>query len=70
MWEGQGWQRTRRQAGLFTFFIVVTLEAAFHVGLPIPVYTLIGGLLGLDLIQEAFGALRSAERHGDAKGKK
>lgn len=60
MWQGEGWQRTRRQLGVFSFLVCLALEAIFHANIPITVYSVIGGLLGLDLLAEALTNLQTA----------
>lgn len=62
MWTGDGWKRTRRILGLTGFLVAFGLEAGFHVGLPIGIYGIIGGLLGLDIVASALGDLRPGGR--------
>lgn len=58
MWIGDGWKRTRRLLGVTGFVVAFGLEARFHVGLPIGIYGIIGGLLGLDYLAEALASFR------------
>jgi uncharacterized oligopeptide transporter (OPT) family protein len=59
MWSDDGWKKTRRMLGVSTFLGAFALEAGFHVGLPIGVYGIIGGLLGLDILTGALNDLRT-----------
>lgn len=58
MWTGDGWKKTRRVLGVAGFLASFGLEAGFHVGLPIGVYGIIAGLLGLDILAGALADLR------------
>lgn len=58
MWSGEGWKQTRRFLGVSAFIAAFGLEAGFHVGLPIGIYGIIAGLLGLDVLAEALANLR------------
>lgn len=58
MWSGDGWKRTRRALGVSAFVAAFALEAGFHVGLPIGIYGIIAGLLGLDILSDALGQIR------------
>ena len=62
MWTGEGWKKTRRMLGVAAFCAAFGLEAAFHVGLPIGIYGLITGLLGLDVISEGLNSLGGGRR--------
>lgn len=57
MWEGKGWKRLRRILGVTAFVAAFALEAGFHVSLPIGIYAIIGGLLGLDILAGALNDL-------------
>ena len=59
MWSGDGWKRTRRILGVVAFAVAFVLESSFHVGLPIGIYGIIAGLLGLDIITGALADLRN-----------
>jgi len=62
VWSGDGWKQTRRALGVLTFVAAFGLEAGFHVGLPIGIYGIIAGLLGLDVLGDALGSLRVGGR--------
>lgn len=62
MWSGEGWKKTRRMLGVVAFCAAFGLEAGFHVGLPIGIYGLITGLLGLDVIAEGLSTLGGGRR--------
>lgn len=62
MWTGDGWKRTRRLLGVTAFVTAFGLEAGFHVGLPIGIYGIIAGLLGLDWLADALAGLRVGGR--------
>lgn len=57
MWTGEGWKQTRRGLGVSAFVAAFALEAGLHVGLPIGIYGIIAGLLGLDVLADALGNL-------------
>lgn len=61
MWTGEGWQRTQRQLGV-AGFIGCFILGAFGIDVPIGVTSMIGGLLGLDLLVEALDRVRGAPR--------
>jgi hypothetical protein len=56
VWTGDGWKRTRRLLGVSTFVAAFALEAGFHVGLPVGIYGIIAGLLGLDVLADALSS--------------
>lgn len=58
MWAGEGWKRTRRQLGFFGFIICGGLDISLHLGVPLPVYGIVGGLLGLDVINAGIDAAK------------
>lgn len=58
MWTGEGWVRTRRQLGVAGLVVLFVAELGFHVGIPIGLYGLVSGLLGLDVLVEALAGLR------------
>ena len=58
MWTGEGWIRTRRQLGVLSFVILLVAEVGYHVGVPIGLYGMIAGLLGLDVLVDALSGLR------------
>ena len=58
MWQGEGWIRTRRQLGVLSFVSLFVVEVGFHIGVPIGVYGIISGLLGLDILAEALAGIR------------
>lgn len=62
MWEGDGWKRTQRQLGVFCLALLFVGEFVFDAEIPIGLYSIVGGLLGLDILVEALGKLR-----GDGK---
>jgi len=57
VWTGEGWKRTRRLLGVSAFVAAFSLEAGFHVGLPVGIYGIIAGLLGLDVLADALSSL-------------
>jgi hypothetical protein len=59
VWLGDGWKRTRRLLGVLGFIAAFGLEAGFHVGLPIGIYGIVAGLLGLDIVVNALEELRN-----------
>lgn len=58
MWTGEGWKRTRRILGVSSFLAAFALEAGLHVNLPIGIYGIIGGLLGLDILSGVLADMR------------
>lgn len=59
MWTGDGWVKTRRIAGLIGMFGFAALDSALTAfNVPVAVYTLIGGLLGLDVLGDALEKVR------------
>lgn len=62
MWTGDGWKKTRRVLGVGAFVGSFALEATLHVGLPIGIYGIIGGLLGLDILSGVLNDLRPGSR--------
>lgn len=60
MWVGDGWKRTRRLLGVLGFVAAFGLEAGLHVGLPIGIYGILAGLLGLDIVVNALAELRGS----------
>jgi hypothetical protein len=59
VWEGDGWKRTQRQLGVFFLGLLLGAEIALEADIPIGMYSIVGGLLGLDILVEALGNLRS-----------
>lgn len=64
MWSGDGWKRTRRVLGVAAFLSSFILEATLHVNLPLGIYGIIGGLLGLDILT---GALNDWRPNGERR---
>lgn len=59
MWLGEGWTKTRRIAGLIGLFAFGALDSSLtSFNVPVALYTLIGGLLGLDVLSEALDRVR------------
>jgi len=58
VWSGDGWKKTRRILGVAAFLSSFILEATLHVNLPLGIYGIIGGLLGLDILTGALNDLR------------
>lgn len=58
MWEGDGWKRTQRQLGVIGLVVLFVVELAFRVDVPIGLYSLVAGLLGLDILLEALGKVK------------
>ena len=58
MWTGDGWQRTQRQLGVFGLLTAFVVEVGFGANVPIAIYSIIGGLLGLDVIVEALDRIK------------
>lgn len=58
MWTGDGWKRTQRQLGVIGLAACFAAEVGLQTNVPIGIYTIIGGLLGLDVLAEALGRLR------------
>lgn len=56
-WSGEGWGRTQRQLGVGGLILCFVL-AGLHVEVPIGIYSMIGGLLGLDILVEALDRVR------------
>lgn len=67
MWQGEGWVRTRRQLGASMLVAAFVLEAWAHVGLPIALYGVIAGLLGLDILAGALAQIPSGTKNRDGK---
>ena len=58
MWEGAGWKRTQRQLGILFLTAAFLAEVFLDAEIPIGVYSIVGGLLGLDILVEALSGLR------------
>lgn len=58
MWTGEGWTRTRRQLGVIGLTVLFIAELGFHIGVPIGLYGMVAGLLGLGELVEALGSFR------------
>lgn len=58
MWEGAGWKRTQRQLGVLFLGAAFLAEVFLDAEIPIGVYSIVGGLLGLDILVEALNGLR------------
>lgn len=70
MWTGEGWHRTQRQLGSL-LLIGAFIAALFgHTELPIAFYTVVGGLLGLDILVEALDRLRAEQSDSARRGRK
>jgi hypothetical protein len=53
VWQGEGWKRTQRQLGVAGLIVLSVAQLGFHAEVPIGLYSIIGGLLGLDVLAEA-----------------
>lgn len=62
MWEGRGWQRTQRQIGVAGLVALFVAEVGLNASVPIGLYSIIGGLLGLDLLLEGLGRIGGKDR--------
>jgi hypothetical protein len=58
VWEGDGWKRTQRQLGAFFLLLLGGAEVFLDADIPIGMYSIVGGLLGLDILVEALANLR------------
>lgn len=58
MWSGEGWTRTQRIIGVCGLVALFVCEAALDADIPIGLYSIVGGLLGLDLLIEALDRFR------------
>ena len=59
MWTGEGWTRTQRKLGVAGLVVSYVLEAVFPaVNVPIAIYSILGGLLGLDILVDALERLK------------
>lgn len=58
MWEGRGWKRTQRQVGVAALAVILTAEIWLKADIPIGAYSVVGGLLGLDVLVEALDRLK------------
>lgn len=58
MWTGEGWTRTQRVLGVVGFVVAATADSATNITVPVAVYTVLGGLLGLDVLLEALEKMR------------
>lgn len=58
MWQGEGWTRTQRVLGLVGFIVAAVADSALPLQVPVVVYTILGGLLGLDVLIEVLDKLR------------
>ncbi len=58
MWTGDGWTRTRRQLGVLGLSVLFVAEIGFQIGVPIGLYGMVAGLLGLDVLAGALSGIR------------
>ena len=58
MWEGTGWKRTQRQLGILFLGLAFLAEVFLDAEIPVGIYSIVGGLLGLDILVEALSGLR------------
>lgn len=57
MWSGEGWKRTQRQLGVLGLVVLFVAQLGFHAEIPIGLYTLVAGLLGLDVLIEGLAGI-------------
>jgi hypothetical protein len=58
VWQGEGWARTQRILGVAGLIALFGAEVGLNADIPIGLYSIVGGLLGLDLLVEALDKLK------------
>jgi hypothetical protein len=62
VWSGDGWKRTQRQLGAGFLALAYAAEVGLNANIPVAFYTVVGGLLGLDIILEGIDRLKGRDR--------
>lgn len=58
VWSGEGWSRLQRQIGVTGLIALFGAEVFLKADIPVGLYSIVGGLLGLDLLVDALDGLR------------